>query len=271
MKKSVVLTDPKKYFWFQSGKSMRSISELANSLPSISNEEFSYHVNTRTHKNDFADWIEHVFGEKELAIKLRSCRNRIEFQSILYNYMIRDDLKQRKKKKTERQERVETEVTSNSEAFVTYHQMSAKKDDALADRFDAVAQRFQDETHPEIPEDVARRIGVLEERYKDLKRKISDTRRSGKDPFLANLLLRNVPAKIAYTRSSQNQQDLDKVEQLLKEVETELEDAHSSKEQNVREEIANRVSKDNSPLSSIDLATDLNSNKDSRQVLGGDS
>ena len=58
-----------KWFYFLKGRKARSIDELRDILEVIDESEFKHHVNH--HKNDFANWIEGVFGEKELAKNMR--------------------------------------------------------------------------------------------------------------------------------------------------------------------------------------------------------
>lgn len=58
-----------KWFYFLKGRKAKSIDELRDILEVIDESEFKHHVNH--HKNDFANWIEGVFGEKELAKNMR--------------------------------------------------------------------------------------------------------------------------------------------------------------------------------------------------------
>lgn len=58
------------YFWLQSGEPIKSLSELAHHLDEISPSIFDFHVNSS--KNDFANWIRHVFKEETLANKIQS-------------------------------------------------------------------------------------------------------------------------------------------------------------------------------------------------------
>jgi hypothetical protein len=57
-------------FYLNNGKVISTLDELAQILPSLSEGIFSYHVND--HKNDFANWISDVFGEKSLAKQIMS-------------------------------------------------------------------------------------------------------------------------------------------------------------------------------------------------------
>jgi len=76
---------PDKYFVLCDGRKIKSGKELADILQLINDDMFKYHV-TDT-KNDFANWINDIFGEQELAKKLRTVRNRMETSIELYRYM----------------------------------------------------------------------------------------------------------------------------------------------------------------------------------------
>jgi len=76
---------PDKYFVLCDGRKVKSGKELADILQLVSDDIFKYHV-TDT-KNDFANWINDVFGEPELAKKIRTIRNKMEVSIELYRHM----------------------------------------------------------------------------------------------------------------------------------------------------------------------------------------
>lgn len=76
---------PDKFFVLCDGRKVKNAKELADILQLISDDMFKYHV-TDT-KNDFANWINDVFGEPELAKKIRTVRNRLEMSVELYRNM----------------------------------------------------------------------------------------------------------------------------------------------------------------------------------------
>jgi len=57
--------EPTKYFFLKNGRVLKNIYELTNSLTSMDDETFKHHVNNE--KNDFAEWIRHVFNDEDLA------------------------------------------------------------------------------------------------------------------------------------------------------------------------------------------------------------
>jgi hypothetical protein len=78
---------PEKYFILCDGRKIKSVKELADVLQLISEDIYKYHVTDS--KNDFSNWINDVFGEPELAKKVRTVHNRLETSIELYRYMFR--------------------------------------------------------------------------------------------------------------------------------------------------------------------------------------
>lgn len=76
---------PDKYFVLCDGRKVKSGKELADILQLINDDMFKYHV-TDT-KNDFSNWINDVFGEPELAKKIKTVRSRLETSVEMYRYM----------------------------------------------------------------------------------------------------------------------------------------------------------------------------------------
>lgn len=56
-------------FWVNNGPVLRDIEELYSALSTMPETQFCYHV--RGKKNDFADWVEDVLGDRTLARRLR--------------------------------------------------------------------------------------------------------------------------------------------------------------------------------------------------------
>jgi restriction endonuclease Mrr len=85
------------------------------------------------------------------------------------------------------------------------------------------------------------RVSGLNEKLKELKARISDARKAGKDPFIADMVLRNVNAKIKMAEVTREQRDFDEVEKIIKRAESELEEALKEKELNVKKEVLERL------------------------------
>lgn len=87
IKKHVLYVEvtPDKYFVLCDGRKVKSCKELADILQVINDDMFKYHV-TDT-KNDFSNWINDVFGEPDLAKKMKTIKNRLETSIELYRAM----------------------------------------------------------------------------------------------------------------------------------------------------------------------------------------
>ncbi|MFH0870379.1 MAG: hypothetical protein V1866_04975 [archaeon] len=58
-----------KWFYFVGGRKASSIEELRSVLEAIDDNEFTFHCNSG--KNDFANWVEGIFAERDLARRMR--------------------------------------------------------------------------------------------------------------------------------------------------------------------------------------------------------
>jgi hypothetical protein len=85
------------------------------------------------------------------------------------------------------------------------------------------------------------RVAHLNERLRELKTRISDARKAGKDSFIADMVLRNVNAKIKMAEVTREARDFDEVEQILKRAEEELKEAMQEKEVDVKKDIIQQL------------------------------
>ena len=59
-------------FWTTDGRILSNLVELKEALATMSDDVFAYHVSKE--RNDFADWIEHVLDDAELAAAFRKSK-----------------------------------------------------------------------------------------------------------------------------------------------------------------------------------------------------
>jgi len=251
-----VLTDPAKYFWLKSGKGLSSLRELADYLPVMPPDEFSHHVNAE--RNDFANWTQHIFFEPALAETMRKTRSKDEFQSVLYTFLVRYEMERKRQEKAVKiaenavakptiaasfsepapmmkatapppiPQRTPTEeelIIQDPKRFAQYRDEDSKRKDALADKFDEISRRFTESLHPETPDKIAKRLEYLEERYREFKSILSEARRLGIDPLIADFTLRTVPAKLSYAKVTQAEDDFQRLHATMDDAERELKDA----------------------------------------------
>jgi hypothetical protein len=120
-------------------------------------------------------------------------------------------------------------------------EINRKIDEAYEERLrrlDSKKRLLPDEKTEEMHET---RIAKLNERLRELKARISDARKAGKDPFMADMMLRNVNAKIKMAEVTHEASDFDEVEQILKRAESELKEALEEKEVNIKKDIIHEL------------------------------
>lgn len=71
-KKDLVHAPAEQCFWVTDGRVLSNLAELRDALDAMADDIFSYHVSKE--KNDFADWVEHVLDDSELATKMRKAK-----------------------------------------------------------------------------------------------------------------------------------------------------------------------------------------------------
>lgn len=71
-KKPLTHAQPEECFWAKDGTIIKNLVELSEVLVTVPSDVFDHHVTK--HKNDFADWVEHVLSDGELAQKMRSAK-----------------------------------------------------------------------------------------------------------------------------------------------------------------------------------------------------
>ena len=79
--------EPDRYFFLADGRPIKSLLELADALEDMSDDVFSHHVNPD--KNDFARWVQDVFCDEDLAIKLGQSKSKEQNQLIILKHLVR--------------------------------------------------------------------------------------------------------------------------------------------------------------------------------------
>jgi len=82
---------PEEYFHLCNGRVLKNLYELLNALKSIDEETFSHHVND--HKNDFGNWVKHVFHEDFLAEQIFAARDREGISRLIENHLFHPENK----------------------------------------------------------------------------------------------------------------------------------------------------------------------------------
>ena len=75
-----------KYFVLKNGQQLDHYLALADTLENLEKEVVKYHVNEL--RNDFATWVEDVFGEKDLAKKIAKSKSPEQIRMIIYKHLV---------------------------------------------------------------------------------------------------------------------------------------------------------------------------------------
>ncbi len=81
------------HFYFVNGMKAKNVKELAELMDRIEQEVFDYHVNAE--KNDFYNWVRHVFNDIELAEKLIGVTGPKHLQFTIYKHVADKALKKK--------------------------------------------------------------------------------------------------------------------------------------------------------------------------------
>jgi hypothetical protein len=68
-------------FWVNDGQILADLGEFSTALKKMAQDTFTYHVDGS--RNDFADWIEFVLGDTELATELRNVKKPKQAHTIV--------------------------------------------------------------------------------------------------------------------------------------------------------------------------------------------
>ncbi|MEK6968535.1 MAG: hypothetical protein AABX51_07965 [Nanoarchaeota archaeon] len=71
--------------WLSNGVVVKTLEELSEAVSAMSEATFHYHVNTE--RNDLANWIQDVLGERDIAMKLAPVHKRTDFLNILQAHL----------------------------------------------------------------------------------------------------------------------------------------------------------------------------------------
>jgi len=147
-----------------------------------------------------------------------------------------------KSKSDEKLEELGEEIKKLTEEVTERNRLIDDDYDERIKRLDA-EKELVPENEQEEEKHVAR-IEELKEKLGELRARVSEARKSGKDPLIAALILKNVNAKIKMAEATHEEEDYAAVENILKSAELELEETLKQEEVDVKKEIETRLRQD---------------------------
>lgn len=200
-------------------QSMKDLKEeLERNVRGGNMENFSHHATPE--RNDYADWVQYVFGEKQVADNMRAAKNPGEMlQAMKPSVALKKPVPPRKEKTPRKKEEPKKNLMEASEE--------------LLERTTKMKKNIVSGT----PEGIKDKAGVLREKYEALRQKISEERKNGNSMLMPSLLVKNVKPKIDYFEITGDESDYKKAEALLGEISNEIKEELSHKEPDLKAEV----------------------------------
>jgi hypothetical protein len=231
-------------------------------------EQFAHHVSP--HKNDFATWIEVLNGPGGVTKIMRSSKTKEEmYRGLLRKraeYFERERVAQLPKKiiperivqpvpvpaapiqqpelPKKKQELFspspdvpESIPIMDDVQFASLRDEYAKRNERMLDRFETIASRLKASLEDPMPQDLTKRAEELKEHYEELRVRISDLRKQGKDMLMPSLELRRIPPKIAWAKAVRERGAFEEVDKMLDAVRAEIDEVLHGSELDVKKEV----------------------------------
>jgi len=208
----------KEQFHVHKGRSLTNLQELMDYLPLMDDDQFAYHV--KGSKNDFSLWAEHIGAEQDVVELIKSATSREELQHALLNARDGSHI-----------------GIDEDDLFIKLKEEYAQRNETMLDKFDNIATHMQEALDDEMPEKLQKVEENLRDRYEELRLKVSEMRKAGKDTLIAALVLRQFAGKIAYAHASREEKDYEQAAGILKSVQEELDEAERFEEVNIRRDV----------------------------------
>lgn len=233
------------YFRIENGPVLPSLLALRAYLRTIPYPVFEHHVNVE--RNDFANWVDHVFAEKELAERLRQCKSREQMvwaiddafaEMRMAKVIAEQEIKPMVQKQVPGMPDASDGVTYEDDALFTKETPAiVSTNERVNVKYEQVAKQMQEAMLDPTPKDVERHIEQIKNRHQDLLARISEARRQGKDLLIAALVLKPFLSKLKYATITREDSDFKAAERVLDEAEVELKEAIDMPVLDVKKEI----------------------------------
>ena len=143
------------------------------------------------------------------------------------------------------EEKITIKEEENEKAIAKMTEQITESNKKIDDSFDERLKRLTDKKRltpdEKEAEEQALKLETLNSKLLEVKELITDARKAGKDPFIADLMLKNIKSKIQMFKVTNDMSDYNKVENILKKARLELDEAIKEEEINVKKEIENKL------------------------------
>lgn len=231
------------HFKVHDGPLLPSLLALRAYLRMIPQRQFDHHVG-HDH-NDFAEWVDHVFGEKELAQRMRRSRTREEIAWLIDDAFAEERMRKviagnevaAKAAPIPGVESADPVVMQEDTSFDPYKPGISGNNERISAKYDDVAKHLQEAIANPVPRDVERRIDALRTRCQEVTGRISEARKSRHDALIPALVMKQFQPKLAMAIATREEKDFKAADAVLDEAEAELKELLEEKIIDVKAEV----------------------------------
>lgn len=233
------------YFKVDGGPVLPSLLALRAYLRTIPIPVYEHHVTAQ--KNDFAAWVEHSFGEQELAGRLRKCSSREQMVWVLDDIFSdarmakvladQEVVPQAVKAVAGGVENADGVALQDDAAFEPFKPEIIQTNERISAKYEEVAKRMHDALNDALPEEIEKRIEQLRARHSEIMARISEARRQGRDALIPALVIKQFNPKLALAKATREEKDFTFAELVLNQAEFELKELLEEKIIDVRKEV----------------------------------
>ncbi len=280
---AALVAPPDKYFYTIDRKILTNMHQLSEYLKNCPGSSFQYHANPS--RNDFYNWILHVFGLSELAERIKKNFDKNDCAHIIIDYLnTPEKVEERRDKKEinvpEVKDDVGTDVKKDDikkddikkEEVTVQAAAPAAPENSGNDRKDGKFHEFSDEElekftkfgikDTETPVD--EKLDYLKTELNEIRNMIKEQRRIGKDMIIADLMLRVVEPKMSFYEFTRSHEDYEKIVRIMSDIKREIDYASQQTEVTLADEIIKQLE-----LQSVMLKKDFTQQKQGiRGALG---
>lgn len=229
---------PEQWFYSMDGKILKNIHELKDVFNNASKHyDYAYDFHSNNNNNDYANWIENVFLIPGLAQKLRKTINPEQALKLLEEELksnpnpvqVNTELKQ-KEIVVESEKSLFQQSSNNDELKSSIEKFSQSSEQKL-DKINLMKKKIT------YREEKSSFVEELEDLYDQAYHAIADSRKNGKDVFIASLKMRNIKPKISYYNITGNPEDYQKIKGLINDVFDEIMDANNYHPRDFKDEV----------------------------------
>lgn len=230
--------DDKKAFIFYYGVTMRNLEDFAEELRKFSPD---YHINSfkfhmKNNGNDFANWIKDVLNDKKTAEKIRNLKTPEQVLQIIEETIAENTKKQFIDETPEITKKTpEFKIDKEKQTFIENSELMQEK-----------MKQMKKNSRKNLT--ILQTKEILEEEYKTLITQLSDARKKGKDVFIPSLKIKNLKPKIQYAQITGKQEDIENVQNLMKNINQEIQECLEYEPPNIKKEVEEAYKKEQEQL-----------------------